>query len=203
MPNYFISIALFFVLINSAKAQLFDSIQDAFKFRPKIDAKLSAHNAFVANSFVKVNGVKLGLSFNKIVKLGLGYSWMQPYELKDEVSGHALHLNYGLIYFDYTFYRKQRWEMSIPIQIGYGTISYRDVNKQSITKGNILLYEPTMAFDYNFLRYFSAGIGYGYRIGIKSSTHIAEQFTSPIYTLRFKLKLGAVFKDISSVFLKE
>jgi hypothetical protein len=180
----------------SVNGQLFDSIQTALKSAPKLDAKLSAHNAFVANSFVKVKGVKLGLNFNNVFKCGIGYSWMQPYTIESNNSTHSLHLNYGLLYLDYTFYQSHNWEMSIPIQIGYGMISYRNINHKITNKAGILLYEPSMAFDYNFLRYFSVGIGYGYRIGIKSKEIIKEQFTSPIYTIRIKIKLGNVFNDL-------
>jgi hypothetical protein len=193
----FIIVILF---AHSVKGQLFDSIQTAFKHSPKLDARLSAHNAFVSNSYIKVNGVKLGLNYNKIVKIGIGYSWMQPYETTINNVRQFLHLNYGLVYIDYTFYQSKNWEMSIPLQLGLGVMSYRDENRIILGTDAIFLYEPTMAFDYNFLRYFSAGVGYGYRLGVKSRILIKEQFSSPIYTIRFKVKLGSIFSDIKRIF---
>ncbi len=179
------------------RGQLFDPIRESLKEKPTYDIRLSAHNAFVANQFAKVKGVKLGLSYNKIFKFGIGYSWMKSeissFYLIDSVN---LRLNYILAYVDYTFYQTKHWDFSLPIQMGIGLLDYKTNEKVRMARSGVAFYEPSMAFDYKFLKYFSAGVGYGYRLAIKNREPINERFTSPIYTVRFKIEFGKMYKDV-------
>lgn len=177
--------------------QLFDPIRKSLKEKPTYDIRLSAHNAFVANQFAKVKGVKFGLNYNKIFKFGMGYSWMKSditsIYILDTVN---LKMNYLLAYLDYTFYQTNKWDFSLPIQMGIGLLDYKTIDKVRLARTGVAFYEPTMAFDYKFLKYFSAGVGYGYRLAIKNREPITERFTSPIYTIRFKIEFGKMYKDV-------
>lgn len=177
--------------------QLFDPIRKSLKEKPTYDIRLSAHNAFVTNQFAKIKGVKLGLSYNKIFKFGIGYSWMNSKitSIYDNDSVN-LRLNYILAYVDYTFYQTKYWDFSLPIQMGIGLLDYNTNDKVRKARSGVAFYEPSMAFDYKFLKYFSAGVGFGYRLAIKNREPITERFTSPIYTIRFKIEFGKMYKDV-------
>lgn len=185
---------------HTAHAQLFDSIQNAFEYKPKPLAKLEARNAFVTSSYVKMKAVKAGLSFNDKVRLGVGYTWMKSdYLVPTPAESSELKFGYALGFFEYAFFQSKHWNLEIPLQFGYGRIAYK-------TQGNVLarqwvpVYEPAMTMEYLFLKYFGVGFGAGYRIIVKSKLPIKEQFTSPIYIFKFKVNFGNMYKDIKKQF---
>jgi hypothetical protein len=192
-----IVIGFFLFICSISFGQLFDPIRKSLKEKPTYDIRLSTHNAFVANQFAKIKGVKLGLSYNKIFKFGIGYSWMKSKitSIYDNDSVN-LRLNYILAYVDYTFYQTKYWDFSLPIQMGIGLLDYKTNDKIRKARSGVAFYEPSMAFDYKFLKYFSAGVGFGYRLAIKNREPITERFTSPIYTIRFKIEFGKMYKDV-------
>lgn len=176
-------------------AQMFDSIQDSFRYKPKVFFKLDARNAFVTNSFTKMNGVKIGLSFKNTTRVGIGYSWMKQFELKDSTD---VNVQFGYVapFIEYNFYKSKRWNGEIPVQLGIGKSRYKNVETKTVYYSAwMIVYEPAMTFEYRFLKYFGVGAGAGYRFVIKMNKEIKEKFASPIYILRFKIYFGDIYKE--------
>ena len=196
-------ILLIFLLLAAftSKAQLFDSIKSSLQFKPKLLVKLDARNSFVTASYSKVKGIKLGLNYNKIFRLGIGYSWMKtdyyPRQFKDSTN---LRFGYGNAFMEYAFYQSKHFQFEIPIQIGIGRISYKSKADELLQKEWVPIWEPAMTFEYLFLKYFSIGVGAGYRLVIKSKDPIIEQFTSPIYIFKFNISFGDMYKDVKKSF---
>ncbi len=157
---------------------------------------MDARNSFVTASYSKVKGVKIGLSYHKVFKLGIGYSWMKtdyyPERFDDSTN---LRLGYGNAFLEYTFFQTKHWQFEIPIQIGLGRISYNSPEGRILEKQWVPIWEPAMTFEYLFLRYFGVGVGAGYRLVIKPKNPIQEQFTSPIYIFKFKIYFGDIYND--------
>ncbi|MCB9188894.1 MAG: hypothetical protein H6599_06390 [Flavobacteriales bacterium] len=199
MRTFFLAILTSFLiagLLTPAYGQLIDSIQNAFEYKPKPVLKLEARNAFVTSSYVKMKSIKAGVNFHNKVKLGAGYSWMKSdYEVVHSQDTNTLHFGYGLVFFDYAFHQSKHWNLEIPVQIGIGRISYK-YKKTLHAQQWVPIYEPAMTMEYLFLKYFGVGFGAGYRIIIKSSSPIKEQFTSPIYIFKFKVNFGNIYKDV-------
>lgn len=195
---------LFVVLVfsfSTAKAQLFDSIKNSFAYKPKFLLKMDARNSFVTASYVKVKGVKVGLSFHKVLRIGVGYSWMKtdyyPEQLNDSTN---LRFGYGNAFLEYTFFQTKHWRFEIPLQIGFGRISHQDKNQNILEKQWAPIWEPAMSFEYLFLKYFGVGVGAGYRLVLKSRIPITERFTSPIYLFKFKIYFGDIYNDVKKRF---
>lgn len=143
-----------------------------------------------------MKSVKAGLTFHNTVRLGLGYSWMKSdYYVNHQTDTSELKFNYGLAFFDYTFYESKHWNLSIPIQIGFGRIWYEQYPFITAKKW-APIWEPAMTIEYVFLKYFGVGFGAGYRLVPKSKSPISEQFTSPIYIFKFKIFFGDIYKDV-------
>jgi hypothetical protein len=106
-----------------------------------------------------------------------------------------LKFGYGLAFFEYAFHQSKHWNLEIPVQLGFGRISYQ-VDENITAQKWAPIWEPAMTFEYVFLKYFGVGFGAGYRVIFKSKTPIAEQFTSPIYIFKFKVYLGDIYKDV-------
>lgn len=191
----FLFLSITILLCQKANGQLFDSIEDSFRYKPTFFLKFDSRNSFVTNYYAPMGGIKVGLSFNNTSKIGIGYSWMKNYPVS---SGSNIHLQFGYLapFFEYTFYKSNKWTGEIPLQIGYGFIRHRDIiNKSTIIKSGIVIYEPAMTFDYRFWNYFSIGAGAGIRFALKMNGTVPEKFASPIYIFRFKISFGDIYKD--------
>lgn len=193
----FILVLFFSFCLVSSNAQLLDSIQDCFKYKPKPLFKMDARNAFVTSGFVKVKGIKVGLSHHKRVRYGVGYSWMKTdYFIINNLDSTNLRFSYANLFFEYAFFKSKNWQLEIPIQVGFGRISYQDLESNLLQKQWVPIWEPAMTFEYLFLKYFGIGAGVGYRLVFKSKTPISEKFTSPIYIFRFKIYFDQLYKDM-------
>ncbi len=189
------------MLCTGAKAQLFDSIKSSFEYKPKLLIKMDARNSFVTASFARIKGVKVGLSYHKTFKFGLGYSWMKtdfyPNAFNDSTN---LRFSYANVFMEYTFFQTKHWLFEIPVQLGIGRISYKDPEGLILQKQWVPIWEPAMTFEYIFLKYFGVGVGAGYRLVIKPKLPIVEKFTSPIYIFKFKIYFGDIYKDVKKHF---
>ena len=199
MRTFFILFFSIFVLTSNSKAQLFDSIQTSFNYKPKLLLKLDSRNSFIANQYAKTQGVKIGINFNKTTSLGFGYHWMNTRKVEafnSDLDSVNLNLGYGVAFFEYAFYKSKRWTAEIPVQIGIGRASYSNLdNKAQVGKSWILIYEPAMTIEYRFLRYFGIGGGVGFRLSSKTNKEIKERFTAPEYLFRFKIYFGDIYKE--------
>ncbi len=199
MRTFYILVISFFIFSSQGHAQLFDSIRTSFDYKPKFLLKFDTRNSFISNQYAKIHGIKVGLSFNKITNVGIGYHWM-PKRLIEPTLPNSnnvdLKFGYAVAFFEYNFYKSKYWSAEIPVQIGLGKAQYDDVDLAITTDSSwIIIYEPAMTIEYKFLRYFGIGGGVGFRLAIKSNRQIKESFTAPEYILRFKIYFGDIYKE--------
>ena len=200
---------IFFVVLLSAttvaNAQFLDSIKTSFHHNPKLDLRGELRNSFITTALARVIALKIGLDFNKTVKVGFGYNVLYTEVYKGGADGPVpkkkLRLNYISPYMVYTYYRKGNWELSIPVQFGFGTSDYVDVDKSMIgmTGNPVVLYEPYMSAQYRLLRYIGLGVGMGYRILLVGNKSIGQNFNSPIYVFKAKIFFGDLFRDLKKL----
>ena len=186
---------------------LSDTLRLAFNEKPSFTAKFNTRNSFVTGRPVRTYGIKAGANFNNKVALGIGFHWLEHDNVRIYNEGEAteqqleLRMSYVAAYFDYIFVRKKRWEITMPVQLGIGLSKERVLLEEGVNevnKGGVLLYEPGMIAEYRFLRYFGIGAGVGLRIMLINNGKIDEQFTAPLYELRFRIRFGDIWKDLNS-----
>lgn len=195
---------------NAQQSPFFAGMRESFKHKPKPDVRLDTRNSFITSRVARIRGVKLGLDFNKTVKLGLGYNWLSSdVEVKRSYTAangeqyaapFKLHFGYVSPYFEYTFYRDKRWEFSIPLHLGIGAARFRytdDVGAEYTTKGvGVLLYEPYMTALYKPIRYLGVGVGTGYRLLLVGNRQLPGNLNSPIYVFKFSFFAGELWNDV-------
>jgi len=193
------------ICVIGIHAQHFEEeLRLALKEEPKFEFKLDSRNAFISNTGVRVFGFKLGLNFDDKLSFGLGYNqlWSNPKnQLFLEGVNYNAEVNYYYFspYVEYTFYRDEKWEFSIPVQFGLGESWYefeRNGNKLSRSRNFVVSYEPAITVQYTFLKYFGLGAGVGYRLMIVPNHSIEEQFTSPVYIFKFKIFFQEIYHDL-------
>ena len=196
-------ILLILFLSFPADSQLIDSLEYYFSKKPKLDIRLDSRNAFITNRQVQIFGIKAGVNHSRSVKYGLGYNQLittldREFHVQDELQDYTYRMHYLAPYFEYSFFVKKRWEISIPIQLGFGTTYYRPENSAlpRLDQNLLVIYEPMMSAEYHFFRYFTAGLAVGYRIALVGGRSSPESITSPTYALRFNFLIGKLYRDI-------
>jgi hypothetical protein len=203
-----ISLVMCFAMLRCEESmgqtfQLGDSLYRVFKNKPVFTVKLDSRNTFITGAKASIWGIKAGFVFRKTLTVGMGYNWLwndvaEPFTYASGMVEMAeIKLHYLAPFIDYTFYRKGRWEVTLPIQIGAGTSFLRPSRipmSQKQNKGFVLLYEPAMTFEYRLFKYVAVGGGYGYRIMLKNNRELSSRFTSPMYVLRFRVLFDELYK---------
>jgi hypothetical protein len=186
---------------------LADSIRESLAHEPRWVVKLETRNAFVTGRPVRTYGVKGGLAFGRRISFGLGYHWLRhgdtyAYRLPGGMEElRELRMAYVAAFMEYSFIARQRWEVTLPFVLGVGASrEFRadEGPRQSFNRSAVVLYEPGIVAEYHFLRYFAAGAGVGVRLMLKGNQNIDQQFTAPLWELRFRVKLGTLLKDVEA-----
>lgn len=195
-PKRFI-IILFVLASLCSKAQLLDTINKDLKRRPGIVAKLDSRNTFIDGKINQFSGVKLGLSFNRRTRYGIGYSYLKDGKKftnsLGEIGTH--NIDYFHFFADYVFYNKGKWEFAIPVQIGLGNSYIKYPNIISNQKF-VMLYEPSIAGQYKIIKWFGVGLDLGFRYYIIKNKELGNEFQSPTYTFKTLIYWDILYKTL-------
>ena len=187
---------------------MFDTIREAFHHVPHLDLRLDTRNSFISNKAAKIFGIKVGLEFNDIVKTGISFNLMLiPFEKAKIVSVNniidtvqaRLRFAYGSIYFEYVFYHRNNWSLSIPVQLGFGLAGYTyrlQEEQQFEPLSPVIIYEPAMTGLYKPVSWVGFGIGFGYRLLPLGNRALDANFNYPVYVLKLVISPSAIYHSI-------
>lgn len=192
---------------NQTTSYFESDVKKSFKQKPQLDVKFDFRFSFIASRDFRTSGFKIGLSFNRKFKMGLGYNQLiVPAKStiidNDKLFNAELKYIYFSPYFEYVYYTSKRWEFNLSAQIGVGRGHYQyynvEENRTIKTKySTILSYEPVMLIDYKIIRWFGVGTGVGYRLIFYKNSNIEEHLTSPVYVFKVKVYLGEIVRTIT------
>jgi hypothetical protein len=199
-----IVLLLCFTLIS--KAQFLDTIKFITHKKPSIDARLESRHSFIKNDLVKVTGVRLGLIFQKKLKVGIGYSWLKSnvtnnlaitnYLGKPDTVKNFLKFGYIAYYADFVFHKTKRWQLSVPLQLGTGLawFKYNNGNEDIKSKKHFLsLYEPGITVQFKITKWLGLGADIGYRFTLKNTQYVGDKLNSPTYAFKLMLWFDQLF----------
>lgn len=206
---YAVKYLYIFFLIFSASvthAQFLDSIKSATKKKPSIDIRLESRHSFLRNELVKVSGVRLGLVFQKKLKAGIGYSWLDSgvsdkLEITNEMGNKEIvsnYLKFGYVafYTDFVFHKTKHWQLSVPLQLGTGLAWFEHLDNKTKVQSEkhfLLLYEPGISVQFKLTQWFGLGSDIGYRFTLKNTDKIGEKLNSPTYAFKLLLWFDQLF----------
>ena len=199
---------LFFVFCSMfLKCQFLDTLHEVFKNKSSIDARLESRNSFINNQIISVSGLRLGVAFQRKLRVGGGINWLKSdvkeiFYLQNEngkidTISKYLKLTYLLYYIDFVFYKTKRWQLSTPIQAGTG-LSWWQTNKtytlnKSDKKYFLFLYEPGITVQYKIVKWFGFGADVAYRFALKNNKKIGENLNSPTYSFKLLFWVDQLF----------
>jgi hypothetical protein len=200
----------FFFGVTICSAQYMDTLHEVFKNKSSIDARLESRYTFIDNQLANITGFRLGVAFQRKLRLGGGVSWLKsdftrvfaddPSVLTSPTHLKYLKFGYLCFYADFVFYKTKRWQLSVPILGGLGLIWYQKkitYDLQSPGRKYFLgLYEPGISVQFKVFRWLGAGSDIGYRFVAKDNKKISEQLYSPTYSFKILIWFDQLFFEL-------
>jgi hypothetical protein len=161
---------------------------------------------------MNVSGFRIGVAFQRKLRIGGGLSWLNPswltspyqktfYTPNDKGNNDTvlkyLKLAYTCFYVDFVFYKTQRWQLSVPIQLGTGLIWFQKQLDYNLLGGDkksfVLMYEPGITVQFKVFKWFGLGTDVGYRFALKNNKKIGEHLNSPTYCFKILIWFNQLY----------
>jgi hypothetical protein len=186
-----------------------DSLPYVIKQKQSIDARLETRFGAIGDEITRISGARLGISFNKKLRLGGGISWLKtnvtrtvdPYITDGKTSTQKyLRLGYICYYMDFVFYRSKRWTLSVPLQAGPGLAWYQPGTTYKFgvkePKYFFLLYEPGITVNFKIFKWFGLGNDVAYRFVLKNNEKMKEHLRTPTYAFKILFWVDQLFFEL-------
>ena len=72
-----IILVIFIFILKIGSAQYLDTLHEVFKRKSSIDARLETRYSFINNKIIGITGFRLGVAFQRKLRLGGGLSWLK------------------------------------------------------------------------------------------------------------------------------
>lgn len=181
------------------KGQFMDSIYAVIKQKRSFNLNLESRISFINNRSTSVNGLRVGISFNRKLRIGGGVSWLNS-DLYLDKEKQYLKFVYLCLYSDLVFYKTKRWQLSVPIQIGMGSSWFQKETPFSFSNKDskyfLLLYEPGITTQFKVFKWVGVGSDIAYRFTLKNKENIGENLNSPTYSFKILTWIDQLYYDI-------
>jgi hypothetical protein len=194
------------------KAQILDTISYSLKQKPKFYLTLASFNTFIDGDYANIFRVKMGLSYNQRVKLGLGYSNLANNDVVTEIkikgansefttNGRLIYWNIGLSA-EYFFYDNYPWQFSLaPFNVAFGKANYEYINrtdhKLTSTPAELVIsYQPEISAQYSIFRWLGLGVTTGYRFTLLRSRKATQNLNAPLFAIDIRFFVDEVYKAL-------
>lgn len=174
---------------------------------------IDSYYSFIGNKSADVWGLKGGVKIDEMWRLGAGYNLLSsdiieqkvlPSEelayAKNDTVKAQLFFRYFPVMAEYIHYNKGNWQISTPIQIGYGQSYFqyfdKNDNKRRIFKKGVVASQLGVNAQYKIVKWVGLTAGLGYRIMIINNKEIEAKMNSPIFAIGIKIYLSEVIKSI-------
>lgn len=197
---------LFATMVN---AQVKDSIMHFLKNKPSPIGGLSGKYSIVSGKPNGISGVYAGAVFGEKLKTWAGFYWMNDplsEELLDPlkpqlgiVSTKYEHMRYFSIAADYAFLHRNKWKLSVPVQIGVGRarewyVSKFDKSIFNDSRKPVFPLEVGFNGQYMFFDWLGVKAGLGTRFAIGNGT--SAVYSGPYSALGILLYFEPLYRKL-------
>jgi hypothetical protein len=180
-------------------------LPDAFLSSPKLGAGFDSKRSFIANRDVNIFGVRAGLEFDRKAAVGFGYyflsspfysNFIHPADSGGglDTTRSRLRFSYVSVWFEYMLLASRRWELSLPLSLGFGEAEFEGFEETTYTP--VLLLEASLEAQYKIVPWLGLGAGLGYRQPYAGDPSVRKNFGAPIYRFGVRFFLGYIAKKI-------
>lgn len=172
--------------------------------------------SFAGDQAITIYGFRTGIKLKDKHEFGVALNWIGSrnfFELSPPAANSELNprplspvrarllYRYAGVFYEYNFYQKKRWSLSIPLQFGTGKagIDIQSVDDFSFVERRLerfILLEPAINIDYKVVRFAGIGTGIGYRLAYSPQDIVQTSLTKPVFILKVKVYLGEIFRSL-------
>lgn len=201
-------LAILVAICSLAEAQVLDTLHAAYHRGHRLIGGLAGKRSILSGEPVRIYQVFGGLDYSEVFRVYWGYNFMpQPVsetQIDDRYTSRAdtmithSNISYLSLGFEYAFYRKKKWKLSVPIQAGFGVNRIRRYN----VSGEPLLFTDRAIYPLetgvNAIYYFNRWLGVKSGIGIRftGGDQVLADLSGPYYNLGIAVFFGEIYKMI-------
>lgn len=207
------SILLLFMTIPAASSLAGNSDASGKDERLTPFLTLDTYTTFIGNKGADVWGFRGGVEWKKKWRFGAGYNkvssdiieWKKLEGRDRDLAGKdstkaQLFFRFYPLSAEYIAYRKDPWQIGIPVLLGYGNsyFEYFDKNnsRQPLFRKGVVALQPGCNAQYKLLKWLGVSAGFGYRIMIINNPDIDAKLNSPVLSLGFRLFPGEIYRSL-------
>jgi hypothetical protein len=167
----------------------------------KPDFSFDARRTLFQNRWVLVGGLKIGVEYKRIHRIGVGFYFLNT-RIFDEDVEFILEANkieydfsYSTLYYDRVLYFDKKWEFGSTLHLGGGKINTfyeNELNPNERNTGPVLNFSVAefVAYgEYNVLYWLGLSAGLGYRQVFGLEYDLGSEFSSAIFVINLRLYL--------------
>lgn len=189
---------------------MLDTLREFFRHKYNIDARLESRYSFFDNQLISVTGARLGVAFQRKLRLGGGISWLKTDVThtfysessagKTDTIQKFMKFIYLCYYVDFVFYKTKRWQLSVPIQAGTGLSWFQQQKNYRLgskdPKYLLLLYEPGITVQYKVLKWAGLGTDVAYRFTLRPTKRPENKLNSPSLSFKLLIWFDQLFYEV-------
>ncbi|KAA9331118.1 hypothetical protein [Adhaeribacter soli] len=186
-----------------ADSALVNTLQPKVRFVFNFDTRYT----LLDNDRARISGLKTGLEWKNKYRAGLGYYFLSsplvtqlPVAADQAPVEARVKFAYVAGYGEYVFLKTERWEASVPLQIGVGKTLNQYHNQQgqvvNTERVPLLLFEPSVSGHYKIYNWVGVGAGAGYRHMLNQARQETSHLNAPIYYVKAKLFVGELYRQV-------
>ncbi len=174
---------------------------EPYQNKLKPDFSLDARRTLFNKQWVAVMGLKGGVEYRRIHRLGVGIYFLntrvfdREFDFDVPVDKLEYEFRYSTIYYERVLYFDRKWEFGATAHAGGGRIKvfYQSPDNPNerveLQPVDFSALELSVYGDYNILYWLGAGVGLGYRGILGVDKDLRKEFNSPIFVVNLQLKM--------------
>ncbi len=199
--------------VAAGQSTLLDTIEYSLHQKPRFFCNLLTYNSFVSDEFVNFFGFKAGLKYNKRIKFGLGFFYLNPNAVVSSIrvqedslvtqTNGELQARFFTLSAEYIYFSKFPWQFSVfPLEFGVGGAHYRYISqlgdhpRLETPDVALIFYQPSITAQYSIFKWFGVGASAGYRFTLYSSKEVKEDFNSIGFSIGIRLFVDEAYKAV-------
>lgn len=192
------------IVTSVVQAQVMDSVKKALTYKPRIVFGLNGRISTVSGDPHRTMRLFTGLDYNKKVRFELAYNFMPLPAVNHETINtvdsltQVNSLNYLGLQVEYTFFRKNHWKLSYPLQIGIGRNRYTERINGDLRVASKLPVVP-IELGVNAVYLFTDWVGLKAGMGVRMS--FGKSFSTlsgPYSNFGIALYAGELYRQIKA-----
>lgn len=201
----FLGLFIFLVFFNNGYTQnleLLNKMRLELNKKPNILLGFDNNYSLVSDEPVRVMGIRYGFDYGKI-KLYEGLYFLKEDIVRTKRAGNQLkdtntlrtNFSYLSTTIEYVFYENKKWELSVPVKIGFGNGTKKTFLGDSLIHHDTPFFIPSeMAVIglYKITPWAGLSAGFGYRISLYNT----NEFDGSFYSFGLKVFLGKLYRTI-------